>query len=239
MACTLLQPPDDGLHPRPRRPRTSAMPTLFVPLGPALAAAVTIPAWIPTQDPPMAATASALDRPGLERLLGQVARGDGAAFERLYHATSAKLFGICLRLLRERSDAEDVLQEVYASVWRKAGQYDAGIASPISWLAMIAHNKSVDRLRADNGSRHALPIEFAEDVGDGASAHADAEHALEARRLDGCLGELEARRRTLIRTAFFEGATYEELARRSGTPLGTIKSWIRRGLLQLRSCLER
>jgi RNA polymerase sigma-70 factor (ECF subfamily) len=186
-----------------------------------------------------ASMATVIDRRGLERLLVEVARGDDAAFERLYRATSAKLFGICLRLLRERSDAEDVLQEVYASVWRKAAQYDATIASPISWLAMIAHNKSVDRLRADTGNRHALPIEFAEDVDDGANAYADAEHALEARRLDACLGQLEARRRTLIRTAFFEGATYEELATRSGTPLGTVKSWIRRGLLQLRSCLER
>jgi RNA polymerase sigma-70 factor (ECF subfamily) len=181
-----------------------------------------------------------MDRRGLEILLMAVASGDGAAFERLYRATSAKLFGICLRLVRERSDAEDVLQEVYAVIWRKAGQYDAAVASPISWLAMIAHNKSIDRLRADQGGRHALPIEFAVDVrDDDADTHASAELAGEQRRLDGCLGELEARRRTLIRTAFFEGATYEELAQRSGTPLGTVKSWIRRGLQQLRSCLER
>ena len=184
-------------------------------------------------DPPM-------DRRGLERLLARVAGGDARAFELLYHATSAKLFGVCLRLLPERSDAEDVLQDAYAAVWRKAGQYDAAIASPISWLAMIAHNKAVDRLRADTGSRNALPIEFAEDVSDGAiTAHAAVEQASEAQRLDGCLGELDTRRRTLIRTAFFEGVTYEELAQRSGTPLGTVKSWIRRGLQQLRSCLER
>ena len=181
-----------------------------------------------------------MDRRGLERLLGAVARGDNTAFERLYHATSAKLFGICLRLLRERSDAEDVLQEVYTAIWRKSTQYDAALASPISWLAMIAHNKSVDRLRADSGIRQALPIEFAEDVSDSApSVHAMAEQAGEERRLDGCLGELDVRRRTLIRTAFFEGVTYEELAQRTGTPLGTVKSWIRRGLQQLRSCLER
>ena len=187
----------------------------------------------------MTEAAPALDRRGLEHLLGEVAGGNGAAFERLYRATSAKLFGICLRLLRERSDAEDVLQEVYAVIWRKAGQYDAAIASPISWLAMIAHNKSVDRLRADNGSRHALPIEFADDLSDGTTAHGAAEQAGDQRRLDGCLAELDARRRTLIRTAFYEGVTYEELAQRSGTPLGTVKSWIRRGLMQLRSCLER
>jgi RNA polymerase sigma-70 factor, ECF subfamily len=181
-----------------------------------------------------------MDRRGLERLLQAVAGGDGQAFERLYHATSAKLFGICLRLLRERSDAEDVLQEVYALVWRKAAQYDAAVASPISWLAMIAHNKAVDRLRTDGNARNALPIEFASDLTDGnADTHAAAELAGEQRQLEHCLGQLEERRRALIRTAFFEGATYEELAQRSGAPLGTVKSWIRRGLLQLRSCLER
>lgn len=212
---------------------------LPLPLRAALAAAVTIPADVARPEPRMTEAAPTLDRRGLEDLLGEVAGGDGAAFERLYRATSAKLFGICLRLLRERSDAEDVLQEVYAVIWRKAGQYDAAIASPISWLAMIAHNKSVDRLRADNGSRHSLPIEFADDLSDGTNAQAAAEHAGDQRRLDGCLAELDARRRTLIRTAFFEGVTYEELAQRSGTPLGTVKSWIRRGLMQLRSCLER
>ena len=184
--------------------------------------------------------AQPMDRRGLERLLQSVAAGDGQAFERLYHATSAKLFGICLRLLSERGDAEDVLQEVYALVWRKAAQYDATLASPISWLAMIAHNKAVDRLRTDGNARNALPIEFAEDVVDGgANAQAAAEFAGDQRALDHCLSQLEERRRMLIRTAFFDGATYEELAQRSGTPLGTVKSWIRRGLQQLRSCLER
>ena len=107
-----------------------------------------------------------MDRPGLERLLGEVARGDAKAFECLYHATSAKLFGVCLRLVPDRGDAEDVLQEAYAAIWRKAAQYDASIASPISWLAMIAHNKAIDRLRGDGASRHMVPIEFAADVSD-------------------------------------------------------------------------
>ncbi|WP_147651370.1 sigma-70 family RNA polymerase sigma factor [Vulcaniibacterium gelatinicum] len=187
-----------------------------------------------------AASAQTMDRQGLERLLGEVAGGDQGAFERLYHATSAKLFGICLHLLRERDQAEDVLQEVYATIWRKAAQYDARIASPISWLAMIAHNKAIDRLRAERTARQSVPLDLIEDPGDGgAAAQALAEQAGTQRRLAMCLEQLEARRRTLIRVAFFEGATYEELAQRSGTPIGTVKSWIRRGLQQLRSCLER
>lgn len=193
----------------------------------------------PAFDPASSGAAPAMDRRGLERLLAAVAAGDAQAFERLYHATSAKLFGVCLRLLPDRSDAEDVLQDAYAAIWRKAAQYDAAIASPISWLAMIAHNKAIDRLRTDGATRNALPIEFAEDVSDASpGAVALAEHAGDARRLDHCLQRLEARRRTLIRTAFFDGATYEELARRTDTPIGTVKSWIRRGLLQLRTCLE-
>ena len=193
----------------------------------------------PAFDQASPGSAPAMDRRGLERLLAAVAAGDAQAFERLYHATSAKLFGVCLRLLSDRSDAEDVLQDAYAAIWRKAAQYDAAIASPITWLAMIAHNKAIDRLRTDGATRNALPIEFAEDVSDASpGAVALAEHAGEARRLDHCLQRLEARRRTLIRTAFFDGATYEELARRTDTPIGTVKSWIRRGLLQLRTCLE-
>nr|AHN97937.1 RNA polymerase sigma factor [uncultured bacterium lac153] len=185
------------------------------------------------------ADAAPMDRHGLERLLAAVAIGDAQAFERLYHATSAKMFGVCLRLLADRDEAEDAVQEAYAAIWRKAAQYDASIASPISWLAMIAHNKAVDRLRSDGTARNALPIEFAADVSDTApGAPALAEHAGETRQLDRCLNQLEARRRTLIRTAFFEGATYEELARRTDTPIGTVKSWIRRGLMQLRTCLE-
>ncbi|WP_036167087.1 sigma-70 family RNA polymerase sigma factor [Noviluteimonas dokdonensis] len=180
-----------------------------------------------------------MDRHGLERLLAAVAKGDAMAFERLYHATSAKMFGVCLRLLSDRDEAEDAVQEAYAAIWRKAAQYDAAIASPISWLAMIAHNKAIDRLRSDGASRNALPIEFAFEVSDTApGAPAMAEHAGETRQLDRCLNQLEARRRTLIRTAFYEGATYEELARRTDTPIGTVKSWIRRGLMQLRTCLE-
>ena len=185
------------------------------------------------------ATAAPMDRRGLERLLADVARGDQRAFERLYHATSAKLFGVCLRLLPERSDAEDVLQDAYAAIWRKAVQYDAAIASPISWMAMIAHNKAIDRLRTEQVSRNAVPIEFAADIDDAnPGAPALAEQAGQARRLTHCLDQLEARRRTLIHTAFFDGATYEELARRTDTPVGTVKSWIRRGLIQLRTCLE-
>lgn len=172
-------------------------------------------------------------------LLARVARGDRAAFERLYRATSPRLLGVCLRLVADRGEAEDVLQEVYVSAWRKAPQFDPQKSSAAVWLAAIARHRAIDRLRASAGLREQAPIELAETQADPAPAPSlKAESDSENARLDNCVGQLEPRRRSLIRTAFFEGATYEELATRSGSPLGSVKSWIRRGLLQLRACLE-
>lgn len=175
----------------------------------------------------------------LAGLLGEVAEGDRGAFEALYRATSRKLFGICLRLLQDRAEAEEVVQEVYATVWRKAAQFDPA-ANAITWLATIARNKALDRRRTLPARQRLDPIDFAQDVVDPeASPLQNTEASTERARLHGCLEQLDSRRRTLIRAAFFDGATYDELATRSGSPLGSVKSWIRRGLLQLRACLER
>ena len=189
------------------------------------------------------ADSSVLERDAMadavDALLLRVATGDQPAFEALYRSTSGKLLGICLRVLSDRTEAEDVLQDVYVTVWNKAGQFDASRASPITWLAMIARNKAIDRLRATPAAARTAPIELAETVADPtASPVSEAEAAVENARLGHCMEQLEARRRSLIRTAFFEGATYEELARRIGSPIGSVKSWIRRGLMQLRACLE-
>lgn len=180
------------------------------------------------------------DQDEASRLLLATAEGDTSAFEQLYRATSPRLFGVCMRIVSQRSEAEDVLQEVFANVWRKAKQFDPDRASAITWLTMMARNRAIDHLRANRSSRMSVAIENAEDlVETSPNAQAATEMALENRRLDVCLGELEAPRRQLIRTAFFEGNTYEELAQRSGTPLGTVKSWIRRSLVKLKACLER
>ncbi|GAB2628003.1 sigma-70 family RNA polymerase sigma factor [Novilysobacter erysipheiresistens] len=175
----------------------------------------------------------------VDALLTRVARGDQPAFESLYRSTSGKLLGICLRVLSDRAEAEDVLQDVYVTVWNKAGQFDASRARASTWLGTIARNRSIDRLRALPAPASRAPIEIAETARDPApSPVSQAEAANDASRLDDCLEQLEPRRQTLIRTAFFDGATYEELATRSGSPLGSIKSWIRRGLMQLKACLE-
>jgi RNA polymerase sigma factor (sigma-70 family) len=179
------------------------------------------------------------NRSQLSAALARIAAGDRAALRIVYQDTSAKLFGVCLRILNDRSEAEDVLQEVYLTVWRKAGSFDPTRASPITWLVAIARNRAIDRLRAGAAGRRMEPIESAEGVQDPAPGALDVvaagqEHA----RLAGCMGELEVRQAAAIRAAFLDGNTYEELAARMSVPLGTMKSWIRRGLLKLRACLE-
>lgn len=175
----------------------------------------------------------------LERLLEQVALGNRAAFATLYQATSNRLFGICMRVLTQRSEAEDALQDVYTAVWRKAAQFDPAKAGATAWLAMIARNKAIDRLRALPVQLGRSSFELADELEDPAASPIQAvQNATDREQLEHCLERLEPKRRSLIRAAFFDGLTYEELAARIEAPLGTIKSWIRRGLLQLRECLD-
>jgi len=179
-------------------------------------------------------------RDALSEALKRAGRGDKAAVESIYGATSAKLFGICLRILNDRQEAEDVLQEVYVSVWRRAGTFDPARASPITWLATLARNRSIDRLRALRRTAGFEPVEAAAEIADPSpDALASLQSSDEARRLAGCIGELEERTASAIRAAFFGGLAYSQLAERSSVPLGTMKSWIRRGLMKLKECLER
>lgn len=181
---------------------------------------------------------SAASSHALNPLMRSVASGNRGALAELYNHTSAKLFGICLRVLGSEAEAEEVLQEVYLTVWNKAGRFDAGKVSPITWLAVLARNKAIDRLRIRRLATD--PIESASEVrDDNPSALEVLESAQEQQRLAGCLDELDDQQRAMIRSAFLDGATYPELAEREGVPLGTMKSWIRRGLLRLRGCLQR
>ena len=174
----------------------------------------------------------------LNPLMRSVASGNRGALAELYNRTSAKLFGICLRVLGSEAEAEEVLQEVYLTVWDKADRFDEGKASPITWLAVLARNKAIDRLRVRRVATD--PIDEASEVrDDNPSALEVLETAQEQQRLAGCLDELDEQQRAMIRSAFLDGATYPQLAEREGVPLGTMKSWIRRGLLRLRGCLQR
>lgn len=170
--------------------------------------------------------------------LRQVATGDRAAFEEVYRRTSVKLFGVCLRILPSRQEAEEALQEAYLSVWRRAGTFDGAKGSAMTWLITLTRNRAVDRLRS-GGTVATAPIEFADEFPDPAPlASALLEIGEDKQRLAYCLGTLDRGDAGLIRTAFFEGSTYAELATRSATPLGTIKSRIRRALLKLKDCMS-
>jgi RNA polymerase sigma-70 factor (ECF subfamily) len=169
----------------------------------------------------------------------RIAARDRSALQTAYRLTSAKLFGVCLRILHERSEAEDVLQEVYLTVWQKAADFDPARASPMTWLITIARNKAIDRLRAGGASRRMEPIDAAAQLVDTAPLADESLAQGEAHaRLKGCLGGLAANEQNALRGAFFDGNTYEELAVRMSVPLGTMKSWIRRALQKLKTCLE-
>lgn len=178
----------------------------------------------------------AQDPSDIAGLLMATARQDQQAFERLYRLTSAKLFGICKRMLLQGSDAEDVLQEVYITVWAKAAQFDAQRGKPITWLTTIARSKCIDRLRLGGVDRHMDPVDL--DQLPEPEKTDPVELASDQQRLDNCLSNLQTQHRTVIKTAFFDGCTYHDLAARTGVPLGTMKSWIRRGLMSLKACLE-
>ncbi len=184
----------------------------------------------PSPDPAEARArlCAALERVGAE---------DRDAFREVYALTSAKLFGICLRICGERTGAEDVLHEVYLTIWKRAGAFEPGRASPISWLATIARNRAIDWVRA-KGVRPTRPIEDAALIADETpDQFSIAQRDETSRRLHDCLDALEERQRDAIRTAFFDGMTYAELAAAKGVPLGTMKSWVRRGLMQLKGCV--
>jgi RNA polymerase sigma-70 factor (ECF subfamily) len=177
------------------------------------------------------------DSDALAETLRRVASGDRAAFEEVYRRTSAKLFGVCLRILPVRQEAEEALQEAYLSVWRRAASFDATRGSAMTWLITLTRNRAVDRLRA-GGKVTTTTIDLADMVADERPlASTLIETGQDEARLTHCVGMLESGDATLIRTAFFEGSTYAELASRAAIPLGTIKSRIRRALMKLRDCL--
>jgi RNA polymerase sigma-70 factor (ECF subfamily) len=170
-------------------------------------------------------------------LIARTALRDRAAFKTLYERTSAKLFGVSLRILRDRSEAEEALQEVYVKIWQRSDRYVAGGYSPISWLVAIARNHALDVLRARKPISD--DIDVALEVADAAP---DPEQAAvdnaERSRINDCLDQLEADKADAVRGAYLDGFSYEELAVRHSIPLNTMRTWLRRSLLKLRECLS-
>jgi len=171
-------------------------------------------------------------------LIARTALRDRAAFQALYRATSAKLFGVTLRILRDRSEAEEALQEVYVKIWQRADRYAVGGYSPISWLVAVARNHSLDILRARKPASDDIETAF-ELADDAPDPEAAALAAGERAQIDACLAELEADRADAVRGAYLDGYSYEELAQRHGVPLNTMRTWLRRSLIKLKECLTR
>ena len=170
-------------------------------------------------------------------LIAAVAKGDEVAFERLYVATRAKLYGVVLRILRRQDLAEEVIQECYIKIWSAAGQFNPSIASPITWMVSIARNRAIDLTR----KRSEASIEDEPDAMDVASDTPDPlarrEMNEELKRLLGCVGKLEPERQRLVLLAYYNGWSREQLADKFDTPVNTVKTWLRRSMLEIRECL--
>ncbi len=178
----------------------------------------------------------------LAALLARVALADQRAFEALYGQTSAHLHGVALRIVRDPAAAEEILQEAYISVWHHAGTYDAAKSQPITWLTSIVRNRCLDQLRRRDLDTVTLTTDDdapAFDIADeGPTPPELLLEGAEASSVRACVETLEPAARQAIALAFFQGLSHAELAAHLRQPLGTIKSWVRRGLVRLRQCLD-
>ena len=180
----------------------------------------------------------------LTALMARVALGDQAAFARLYQETSAHLYGVAARILKDGAAAEEVLQEAFVNVWHHAGSYEAAKSQPMTWLAAIVRNRCLDQLRRreldtvtmtsddDDGKEFDLPSGDPTPV-EMLLAGADAQS------VRACVDALDAGQKQAIALAYYQGLTHAELADHLRQPLGTVKSWVRRGLERLKACLDR
>lgn len=180
----------------------------------------------------------------LMALIDRVGRKDEAALRLLYDRTSPKLFGLALRVVRQREWAEDVLQEAFMTIWRVAGDYRATLSPPMAWMGLIVRSRALDLLRRRTADRAQLTQEFdevmAETLESDAADPADVADASEqAWALHQCLSQLEGRQREVVSLAYLRDMSHGELAEQLKLPLGTVKTWIRRGIEKLRVCMGR
>jgi len=170
-------------------------------------------------------------------LMAAVAKGDQAAFERLYAATRAKLYGVVLRILRRSDLADEVLQETYLKIWNSAGTFDPKLASPITWMVAIARNRALDLIRKKTEASLEDEPAAMEAAGEEPNPLARREMTEELRRLLDCLGQLQEDRRRMVLLAYYSGWSREQLSAKFDAPANTIKTWLRRSLMEIRECL--
>ncbi len=181
------------------------------------------------------------DRQHDAQLLAHIASGDEAAFGALYDRFSPGLFSLVLRMMHDEKEAEDVLQEGFAHIWRRASTYDAARSSPFTWAVMILRNKAIDRLRVRQRLERTMEkatVEFSHFPEADETTAGEAERRDDGALVRSALTQIPAEQQQAVELAFFSGLTHEQIAEKLGTPLGTIKARIRRGLLKLRECMK-
>jgi RNA polymerase sigma factor (sigma-70 family) len=185
-----------------------------------------------------------IDRVAARQLAGARAGEAEAALRELYDLTSSKLYGVALKVLGNSNWAEDVLQEAYLNIWRIAGDYRAALSPPMAWMGVIVRSRALDfrRRRASERADAGLELDDAisETVaGDSPNPMDTTQASEQAWALHECLRKLEAKQREVVSLAYLRDLSHSELAEQLKLPLGTVKTWIRRGLEQLRGCMAR
>ncbi|KQT13571.1 RNA polymerase sigma factor [Ramlibacter sp. Leaf400] len=181
----------------------------------------------------------------LDRIATRARPGDAeAALRSLYDLTSSKLYGVALRVVGNREWAEDVLQDAYLNIWRIAVDYRASLSPPMAWMGVIVRSRALDFLRRRNTERIDTAVELDDYIadtvaGDSADPMDTSQASEQAWALHECLRKLEARQREVVSLAYLRDLSHSELAQQLKLPLGTVKTWIRRGLEQLRGCMAR
>ena len=177
-------------------------------------------------------------------LIDRIAARDHAALKSLYEHTGPRLYGLALRVVGQREAAEDVLQEAFLTIWRSADDYRSTLSPPMAWLGLIVRSRALDCLRRLGANRGHLMQELDENLSAILASEApdpmmQAQASEQASALHRCLSQLDHRQREVISSAYLRDLSHSELAAQLKLPLGTVKTWIRRGLEQLRGCLAR
>lgn len=179
------------------------------------------------------------DQQELKNLLLLCSEKDARALKKLYQRTSSHLYAVVLRILKNESHAEDCLQQVFIKIWNNAGQYNADIARPMTWLSTIARNQSLDWLRRYKNDQLNDGDDVLTEMSDQRQdTDAIAQQWQASGEVHRCLATLKKDQRVCIELAYFEGYSHQELSDRLMEPLGTVKTWIRRGLERLKSCMN-
>jgi RNA polymerase sigma-70 factor (ECF subfamily) len=178
----------------------------------------------------------------LSSLLSRVALGDRVAFERLYGATCSHLLSVAFRILNSRDRAEEVLQEAFINVWQSAHGYNAGLATPMTWLINVVRNKAIDAVRSGRALRGASVPMDEEALAVAADTAQEPQHLLNESlvhaQIHGCMAGLTAPQRQALALAYYQGMVHTDIAAALNAPLGTAKAWVRRGLDRLKDCLQ-